>query len=210
MKTLLFTLLLFGSLYKTDAQSIKYSPLSTCPYELGEITEVKLPEEGFNHPKLSPDGTKMLVCKKGYNGIYVVDLKNKTEVKKLSDGEWDGFDMRWVGNNDDIAFTRITSIDGIQIKREYIRKSVTLKSASVYDYSDFKQPSASLKNLKDDIILEDDLKSRKLIANNGYKVWERCHRYWDLFRYRTLSRQIKKLHFQAMEVNMYMTPMGVG
>jgi len=72
MRNLIIILLIFST-YVTNAQKIQYSSSATCPFELGEIVEIQLPEKGFNQPKLSADGTKMLLSK-GYKGIYEIDI----------------------------------------------------------------------------------------------------------------------------------------
>lgn len=170
MRNLIVVLLLF-SIYTVEAQRIKYSPLSTCPYVLGEITEVKLQEEGFNHPKLSPDGTRMLLTK-SYRGIYEVDLSNLKTIKTISEGDMDGFTMKWTGVGNEISFIRTSQNRKGGIKREYFKKDLLSKSISVVDITDFNTPIRSLKNLNDKLIIQNDLKTRKLIANNGEKVWD--------------------------------------
>lgn len=170
MKNLIIILLVF-SIGAANAQMIQYSSSATCPFQLGEIVEIKLSEEGFNNPKLSPDGNKMLLSK-GYKGIYEIDLSDKKTVKTVSEGEMDGFNMNWTGTGDEITFIRISRESDNSLKSEYFKKDLSLKSASVHDITDFYSPINSLKNSGNKLIILSDIKNRKLIANNGEKAWD--------------------------------------
>ena len=170
MKNLIIILLIF-SIGTINAQKIQYSSSATCPFQLGEIVEIKLPEKGFNNPKLSPDGTKMLLSK-GYKGIYEIDLNDKKTIKTVSEREMDGFNMNWSGTGDEITFIRISRKSDNSLKSEYFKKDLSLKSASVHDITDFNSPISSLKNLNNKLIVLSDIKNRKLIANNGEKAWD--------------------------------------
>lgn len=166
----LIVILLFFYLYNAAAQKIKYSPSTTCPYKLEKIIEANLPE-GFNHPKLSYDGSKLLVTK-NYRGIYEVDISNPKKIRSISDGEMDGFNMKWTGKNDDITFTHSSKNNDGSFRKEYHKKNLMLKSSSVYDITSISQPIQSLKSLTDDLIILYDFQNRKLVANNGETVWD--------------------------------------
>ena len=152
-------------------QEIKYASVASCPFELEDRAEVKLPEVGFDHPKLSPDGKKMLISK-GYKGVYVVDLENPKNVKTISEGEMDGFMMKWTGVGDGISFMRSSRKEGGDFKREYFKKDSFLKSISVHDVTDLTSPAKSLKSLDDNLIIQYDFKNKKLVANDGDRVWD--------------------------------------
>lgn len=141
-----------------------------CPFKLGTPNEIKLGGKGFGHPKISPDGTKLLLTK-NYDGIYLAEINNPKNIRVISTGKMDGFNMRWGNQDNTIQFERSTKVDSKKFERQLFITNYHLKSSSKVDISDFKSPIDFLKN-KNDLLIQNDFQNKKLIANNGEKVWD--------------------------------------
>jgi len=104
MKKTVFTLILLLGYCISNSQTNKLLDTNSCPFKLGEKKAITEVEDNFTRAKISPDGTKVLVTKKGYTGIYILDLENNNSITTLTNEAKVGFNARWTEDGQTILF----------------------------------------------------------------------------------------------------------
>jgi len=106
MKITTFILCLFLTRILT-AQNSHFSDNSTCPFQMGESIQITKSVDDFSHPKISKDGTKIIVTKAAYVGIYLIDVKNPNQIVTVTTEPKAGLDAKWSKDGNEILFKKI-------------------------------------------------------------------------------------------------------
>ncbi|NJO91711.1 MAG: hypothetical protein HC831_24155 [Chloroflexia bacterium] len=136
------------------------------PFELSEPTQVTKQDDDFYQAKFSPDGNKLLATKKGYQGIYIIDLENKNLVTEVTDEEKAGFEAKWAQNGETIKYQsrKQTSIS------KTFNYNLKSKSHSLA-VSTFKSVATGIDD-QQELSVKYNLKRRMVEASYGEKTWD--------------------------------------
>lgn len=160
-KLILINIILLVSI-QLNAQYKDYKDPETCPFKLEEQTPIANTED-FNHPQISPDGTKVLVTKKGYKGIYIINLEKGETVEEISRDPKVGFRMKWLENGL-INYTKNVKQSNKSFKKQYLTYDLNSKSTNSSYISESKRSSESLEIIN-------NMRERIVQATNGEKTW---------------------------------------
>lgn len=78
-----------------NAQNSEYKSSETCPFQIMNYESITNDGERYTLPKISPDGTKIMFTKSNKQGVYIIDLKNREQIKKISEEHIYGDKMKW-------------------------------------------------------------------------------------------------------------------
>ena len=170
MKAKLLILCLFA-VSILQAQNEKYLDVSTCPFQLSEPIPITNIGDEYSHPKISPDGTKVIVSK-NYDGIYIIDLQNSNKIKAITQEPNVGYAVKW-SKNDEIKFERNTPLKNGQIKRELLKYNLEHKSIITTNNSfGLKFDTTNNKSNEREIQVRFNMKKKIVEATDGTKVWD--------------------------------------
>ncbi len=141
--------------------------MKSCPFILEGTIPVTNAEDNFIRAKLSPDGTKLLVTKLKYQGIYIINLQNKNHILKVTDEEKVGYGAEWIQNGEALKFIS-TKNNSSGDKLIYNIKSKNITNVEVNP--EFTK-SQSVDN-RNEISVSYNIKRRIVEATDGEKTWD--------------------------------------
>ncbi|MDA3953852.1 MAG: hypothetical protein PF485_09405 [Bacteroidales bacterium] len=162
MKKMVLTIIYFAFIFSATAQYKDYLDASTCPFKF-EDSEVIINSTEYNHPKISPDGTKVIVTKKRYDGIYLIDLEKGNQIQKISDDSFVGYKMEW-HDNEKIRYTQNVKQKSGEGFKEYLTYNINTKSLTRESYLKTKSGERELQIIR-------DVKTKTIKATDGNKTW---------------------------------------
>lgn len=151
------------------AQNEKYLDPTSCPFQFGSSTTITKKGDGYVHPRISPDGTKAIVTKENYEGVYVIDLKNPSHVTTVTKEYMAGFDAKWSKDGNDIMFKNYVKLNEVNTSRNPLRYSVQQKTITSDDISNTKSENTSKVQ---DVTVAYNLSRRIVEATDGSKTWD--------------------------------------
>ena len=192
-KILIYSLLT-TLIYGVNGQQTEQKNTINCPFEIGVPKPVTKPENNFNRSRISPDGSKLIVTKQAYQGIYVIDLKNNNSVTKVTEEPRVGFEARWKEQGKAISFK------SSNYGENKTKVSYDIQQKSIIQDKPNNLKASSINN--SDIEVKYNLKRRKVEASNGNKTWDITPNqglYYDLI----ISPDYKKVLVHENDGNMY-------
>ncbi|NVO08555.1 MAG: PD40 domain-containing protein [Bacteroidales bacterium] len=168
MKSILFLTALCTATNMLFAQNEKFLDPSTCPFQFGAPTTITKKGDSFNHPRISPDGTKVIVTKT-YTGVYVIDLKNTTPVQTITTEHMAGFDAKWSKDGSEIRFKECAKQKNGKTTKELLKYNIMSKLVSNDNISYSKTDNTSKPR---EITVSLNIKRSMVEASDGTRTWD--------------------------------------
>jgi len=163
IKKIFITILYSTIIFTATAQKELYLDATSCPFQLGEpVAIIKLGGE-YNHPIISPDGTKVLVTKKAYTGIYLIDLEKGNQIQPVSTDPQVGFCMKW-SEDGKVLYTQNEKLTTESFEKKYITYDLKTNLKTSDSYFKTKSGERELQAIN-------NVKERIVQATDGIKTW---------------------------------------
>jgi len=150
------------------AQNEKYLDITTCPFQFGTSITITNRGDSLNHPKISPNGEKVIVSK-NYNGVYIIELENPSNIITVTSEHMAGFDAKWTSDGNEIKFKKYSRNNNGEVTREPYKYSIQQNSVKNDEFSVSNSINISAKR---NISVTLNLKRSIVEAFDGTKTWD--------------------------------------
>ena len=195
---LTFSLLMCSFLY---SQNKEFSDISTCPFKLGDAKPVTSENKEYNHPRFSKDGKKLIVTKKGYSGVYIIDLEKSNTIITVTNEPRAGFRAKWSEDGSFVDFNIREKNQTGKIIQKKMQYNIANKSIRPVSNSSNEIKNA-IRNNKQSIRVFRNPSGDMVLASDGVKTWNITKETGGYYRF-VLSPDKSKVLIHKNDGKMY-------